>query len=168
MTETGSFCRRWLVKLGLLLVVVAGLLPTGAGAGDEAQGALTPLVITAGGSDTHRFRVELADTDGERMRGLMFRRHLPPDRGMLFVWSRSAPLRMWMKNTLISLDMLFLDDQGRIVHLEHRTTPHDLTPRGPDQPVRAVLELPGGTADRLGLSEGDQVRHAALSGTKAR
>jgi uncharacterized membrane protein (UPF0127 family) len=156
------------VAIGLSLAVIAGPVPVGvAVAADASVRQEDALRIEAKGT-THPFRVEVAATPEARTRGLMYRDHLAEDAGMLFVWPRSQPVRMWMKNTLVPLDMLFLDDAGRIVGVVERAVPHDLTPLGPDRPVRAVLELAGGTVRRLGLAEGQRVRHPALdSGSMA-
>lgn len=92
----------------------------------------------------------------------MYRRRLAPERGMLFVWPRSAPRYMWMKNTLIPLDLLFIDDDGRVIHIARRATPLSLEPIGSGEPARAVLELAGGVADARALRAGDRVCHRAL------
>ncbi len=114
-------------------------------------------VVTATAS--HPFTVELARTAAQRARGLMFRRSLRGDAGMLFDFRVERSVGMWMKNTLIPLDMLFIDATGAIVQVEHSATPGDLRPIKSERPVRAVLELAGGRAARLGIAEGDRVRH---------
>lgn len=123
-----------------------------------AEEATEPLRIVAG-DGPHAFAVEIADEPGERSRGLMFRERLDPDHGMLFDFGHLERASMWMRNTLIPLDMLFIDGTGGVVGLVENARPHDETPLGPDLPVRAVLELQGGTAERLGLRLGDQVCH---------
>lgn len=105
------------------------------------------------------FTVELARNAEERARGLMHREHLTPGTGMLFDFRTPQRVRMWMRNTLIPLDMLFVNAGGRIVHVEHQAAPHTLHPRGPDEPVLGVIEVPGGTARAAGIREGDLVRH---------
>ncbi len=139
-----------------LLVLLASLLLLVAPA--AAQDRETLVVETAIGA-AHAFRVELAQTDAERGRGLMFRRSLAPDAGMLFDFGRDMPVSMWMKNTYIPLDMLFITSDGRIRRIEHEAAPESLTIRSSGGPVRAVLELAGGTARRLGIRPGDRVRH---------
>jgi len=109
--------------------------------------------------DTHRFLVEVMRTDAERAKGLMFRQSMPHDQGMLFDFKIDAPVSMWMKNTYIPLDMLFIAADGTITRIEKRTEPHSERTISSGGPVRAVLELNGGTADRLGLKPGDRVRH---------
>ena len=120
-----------------------------------------PLHIQ-GGDGSARFRVEVAANDRRRGLGLMYRRKLDADRGMLFLWSNSAPRHMWMKNTRISLDMLFIDEHGEIIHIERQTEPLTLKVHSAPRPARAVLELLGGTAERHGLRAGDRVCHRAL------
>jgi uncharacterized membrane protein (UPF0127 family) len=105
----------------------------------------------------HKFRVELATTPAQLEQGLMFRQSMAPDSGMLFDFQRSAPVSMWMKNTFIPLDMLFIDAEGRIINIAERTVPHSLDPVSAAAPARAVLELNGGTAARLGIRPGDRV-----------
>lgn len=101
-------------------------------------------------------QVELARTPEEHERGLMYRRDLGADGGMLFLFDRPEVRRFWMKNTFIPLDMLFLDAGRRVVGIEEQTVPHDQTGRGPDQPAQYVLEVPGGYARRHGISLGSR------------
>jgi hypothetical protein len=91
--------------------------------------------------------------------GLMFRRSLPADAGMLFDYKQPTMAAMWMRNTLIPLDMLFIDAHGRIVNIQQRAVPQSLDLIAAAAPVRAVIELNGGTAARLGIAPGDQVLH---------
>lgn len=121
--------------------------------------ATSSLVIV---SDTgrHAFTVELAVTPEQRAQGLMFRRKLAPDAGMLFDMGRHAGrAAMWMKNTYIPLDMLFIEADGKIESIAERAVPHSLETISSRGPVRAVLELNGGTAARLGIEPGDRVEH---------
>lgn len=113
-------------------------------------------------SGEHRFTVEPATTPRVQERGLMYRRTLPPDRGMLFVFETVRPVSMWMKNTYISLDMLFLSPDGTILDIAERTIPESETLITPPMPVYAVLEVPGGTAERLNIARGDKVQHPLL------
>ena len=115
-------------------------------------------IVTASGPQ--KFTVELATTPAQMEQGLMFRQSLAPDSGMLFDFKTPSMASMWMKNTLIPLDMLFIDAQGRIVNIAERTVPGSLDPVGAAAPVRAVLELNGGTAARLGIRPGDRVLFA--------
>ena len=111
-------------------------------------------IVTASGPQ--KFTVELATTPAQMEQGLMFRQSLAPDSGMLFDFKTPSMASMWMKNTLIPLDMLFIDAQGRVVNIAERTVPGSLDPVGAAAPVRAVLELNGGTAARLGIRPGDR------------
>ena len=108
----------------------------------------------------HPFSVELATNDAERERGLMFRKELPEGRGMLFDFEREAPVAFWMHNTYIPLDMIFIRADGSILRIAENTEPLSdrLVPSG--GPVRAVLEVIGGTARRLGIAPGDKVAGA--------
>lgn len=112
----------------------------------------------------HAFRVELALTPKQRARGLMFRQTLEADRGMLFVYPRDQVITMWMKNTFISLDMLFIDQAGRVVAVRERTTPQSLAVISSGVRARAVLELAAGTAARLNLKVGNRVLSPVFSG----
>ena len=140
--------RRHLIALALLfLALPASALET------FTTSELT--VLTAGGP--HKFRIELALSDGQMEQGLMFRRSLAPDAGMLFDFKRPVPVTMWMKNTLIPLDMLFLDAGGRVIDIHERAVPQSLDQIAAKAPARYVIELNGGTAARLGIRPGDRV-----------
>jgi uncharacterized membrane protein (UPF0127 family) len=108
------------------------------------------------------FKVELAVTPAQRRQGLMFRKSLPPDHGMLFDFGRSSPVSMWMRNTYVALDMLFIDEEGRIVNIAADTVPESEAIVSSDGPVRAVLEIPAGTSRLLGIRPGHIVRHPLL------
>ena len=114
-------------------------------------------IVSANGP--HRFKVELAETPAQMTQGLMFRTSLPPDAGMLFDYKQPTAATMWMRNTLIPLDMLFVDAQGRIVNIHQRAVPQSLDVIAAAAPVRAVIELNGGTTSRLGIEAGDRVIH---------
>jgi uncharacterized membrane protein (UPF0127 family) len=107
----------------------------------------------------HVFSIELAVSDEDRARGLMFRRELPDGQGMLFDFGRDQDVAMWMKNTLIPLDMMFITADGRIRRIAENTEPMStrIIPSG--GPVRAVLEVIGGTAKKYGIAAGDRVAH---------
>jgi len=107
----------------------------------------------------HRFKVEVAETPEQMVQGLMFRRSLAPDAGMLFDYKQPTAATMWMRNTLIPLDMLFVDTQGKIVNIQQRAVPQSDNVIAAAAPVRAVIELNGGTAERLSIAPGDQVVH---------
>jgi hypothetical protein len=119
-------------------------------------------IVRGNGAATHEFRVWIADTGERQMQGLMFVRDLPANEGMLFVHDRPRIASMWMKNTFIPLDMLFIDARGRIVTIHENTTPHSLDPLSSGQAVLAVLELRGGEVARRGIRRGDRVVHEAF------
>lgn len=132
------------LALGLALATSAGA----AGRAGEIQ------VTTKSG--THRLSVEWAVTPTEREHGLMGRKSMPENHGMIFDFGSEQPLYFWMKNTPLSLDMIFIKADGRISRIEKRTTPfsEDLIPGG--APARYVLELVGGSAARLAMAPGDR------------
>jgi uncharacterized protein len=115
-------------------------------------------------SGKHIFGVEMAVTPEEQARGLMFRRELPERQGMLFDFKREQPTSFWMKNTYISLDMIFIRADGRILSIAENTVPlsEELVSSG--GPVRAVLEVIAGTSKKLGIAAGDRVTHPIFSG----
>ena len=122
-----------------------------------AQGFEPLTVVTASGP--HAFQVEVARTDSDRAQGLMFRRSLAPDRGMLFDFARVEPIAMWMQNTYVSLDMLFIRPDGSIARIAQDTEPLSTRTIPSGEPVLAVLEVVAGTSRRLGIKPGDRVRH---------
>ena len=101
----------------------------------------------------------MAVTPEQRVQGLQNRRRLPLTAGMLFDFKTRAPVAMWMKNTHVSLDMVFIDEDGSVVRIAPNTRPLSLATIGSGGPVRAVLELNAGTTERLGLRPGDMVEH---------
>lgn len=123
-----------------------------------------PLVIETASGARHGFQVEIADDDEERARGLMYRESMAPDEGMLFVFDRPTRIAMWMQNTPLPLDMLFLDRQGRIVDLHERAVPYSTDTIASRRRAKFVLEVVGGTVDRLGLARGDRVEAEAIQG----
>lgn len=123
-----------------------------------AQLPVTPLSVKSDEA-THAFTVEIASTPEEIQQGLMFRESLAPDAGMLFDFGEIRPASMWMKNTLIPLDMLFMDQTGKVVAIARNAVPGSTRSLGAGVPVRAVLEIPGGRARELGIEPGDIVQH---------
>jgi uncharacterized membrane protein (UPF0127 family) len=107
----------------------------------------------------HIFAVELAINDEQRARGLMYRRELPEGRGMLFDFMREQEISMWMQNTYIPLDMIFIRGDGRILRIAENTEPLSTRVISSGGPARAVLEVIGGTAKKLGIAAGDRVGH---------
>lgn len=125
---------------------------------------LEPLeIVTKTG--VHVFSVELAKTEEQRRTGLMYRKELPEGRGMLFDFSPEQNVSMWMKNTFISLDMIFIGSDGRILRIAENTVPQSekIIPSG--GPAKGVLEVIAGTARKYGIKPGDKVAHP-LFGTR--
>ena len=118
------------------------------------QTAQTVIKTTAG---TFTFQTELAESPEQRQRGLMFRTALAPDAGMTFLNKSPRPIGLWMKNTLIPLDMVFFDDQGIVTNVVEWAQPHDETVRMSSGPVKGVVELPAGTIQKLIIKPGDTV-----------
>lgn len=116
-----------------------------------------PLQITTAAGKAHRFSVEVAATEAQQARGLMFRATLAPDAGMIFPMRPARFASFWMKNTLIPLDMIFIRTNGTIARIAANTQPFSLTPVDSGEPVAAVLEIAGGRAAELGIREGDRV-----------
>lgn len=121
------------------------------------------LTIETRAGASHRFKVELALTPEQQRQGLMFRPAIAPDEGMLFVYPVDQPLAMWMRNTLVSLDILFLKADGTIINIHPRATPHSTATLPSDGPARGALELAAGTAERLSIRPGDRVVHRLLA-----
>ena len=130
-----------------------------AGPALAADQALATLTIESQDGASHAFRIELAVTPQQQARGLMFRAYMAADAGMLFDFREEREIAMWMKNTQISLDMLFIRKDGRIATIAERTEPYSLRTIRSRVPVRAVLEVNGGTVSRLDIRPGDRVVH---------
>jgi uncharacterized membrane protein (UPF0127 family) len=117
------------------------------------------LVIETRSGKSITFNTEIADTDAERARGMMYRQEMAEDEAMLFIWPAPHEAAMWMRNTYIALDMLFIAHDGEVVHIHRNAVPHSLDVISANRNVLAVLEIKGGAAARLGLSVGDRVKH---------
>lgn len=139
----------------LVLMTAIAVMPTGSEAADMRHETLT--LITAGGEK--KIDIEVAATMAEQMRGLMFRTSLADGNGMLFPYTPARELTMWMKNTYIPLDMVFIRPDGVVHRIEVRTEPLSETVISSGGPMAAVLELAGGAAERLGLKAGDRIDH---------
>jgi uncharacterized membrane protein (UPF0127 family) len=148
------------LRAGRLLVVLACVL---ASAGTALAGCAADVVELKGPRGVARFSVELADTDAERSRGLMFRERMAASAGMLFVYDRPGRAVFWMKNTLIPLDMVFADATGTVQRVHSNAVPHDETPIDGGDGILAVLEINGGLARRLGIGPGTVMRHPAFA-----
>jgi uncharacterized membrane protein (UPF0127 family) len=147
---------RWL--LGLLRLLAALALIGGINAAAAVEFEETPLAIEAE-DGRFEFTVELATSPAQRAQGLMFRTELDEDRGMLFDFGRPQRASMWMRNTYVPLDMLFIAGDGRITQIVADTKPLTDTSIISREPVRAVLELHAGVTAKLGIRPGDRVVH---------
>ena len=144
--------------LTLAFFMLLALTPSHLLAEESGLSKIEPLTI-ATETDAVMFTVEIADTDELRERGLMFRQRLPEDRGMLFDFGQPRPVAMWMKNTYIPLDMLFIRPDGKIAYIAENTVPKSLDAIGISEPVLAVLELAAGVTRKHGIRAGDTVYH---------
>ena len=153
--------------LDKVCIAIISVLLTGPALAGERDPALAgffaaPLVIESTASGRHEFTVYLAITPYQRAHGLMFVRTLPGDHGMLFVHQQPKIARMWMKNTVLSLDMLFIRADGIISSIVHDTVPGSLKSIVAMENVTGVLELNAGTAKRLNLAAGDRIVYRAF------
>lgn len=141
----------------LAIAIAAPTVEISAGARAVATAATVPLSIETQ-RGVRRFHVEIARTGAEQERGLMFRKTMARDHGMIFPMSPPRPASFWMKNTLIPLDLVFIRQDGTIASIAARATPLSLATIDSVEPVAAVLELVGGEAARAGIAAGDRVR----------
>jgi uncharacterized membrane protein (UPF0127 family) len=147
---------RLLRRVGRPLAALLILLAIGTGLAVAAEETVEVVSRTG----VHTFAVELAVNDEQRARGLMYRRELLEGRGMLFDFHREQEISMWMQNTYIPLDMIFIRGDGRIHRIAENTEPLSTRIISSGGPVRAVLEVIGGTAKKLGIRPGDRVGHS--------
>ena len=142
-------------------MVLAG--PAQAQSAPQTQPTTTePLeIVTASGR--HSFAIEVMRTDEERARGLMFRRFMPADRGMLFDFKTEQPVMMWMKNTYIPLDMIFISRSGAVTHIAANTEPLSERTISSGPPAFAVLEVNAGVAAKIGVKPGDRLVHGLFA-----
>jgi len=148
-------------RIALLAAAAAVALLVLAPVGRAQQSPLTDFkrdALTIKSADgVHNFQIEVATDDAHREQGLMFRHSMAPDAGMLFIYDKSQPVAMWMKNTDLPLDMLFIAADGHIVNIRQRAVPYSTEVIPSAGPVKEVLELNGGTVSRLGIKSGDKV-----------
>ena len=142
----------------LCAILFLGFGLQAAPAQDAASGPTEPLTI-ASGNGRHAFAVEVMRTDADRSRGLMYRRTMAPDHGMLFDFQAVAPVAMWMKNTYLPLDMVFIRADGSVARVAQNTEPLSTRVIPSGEAVLSVLELNAGTTARLGIHAGDRVEH---------
>ncbi len=171
MTAMQPVLERKTLRIGFLamcmLLTLGAFAPTRAQTGPIEELSAFPsgkLEISDGKKLKLDFQVWLADTPQRQAQGLMFVRSLPDMRGMLFVHDDARPMSMWMKNTYIPLDMVFIGSKGLIQQVVEQTTPHSLALIQSKEPAVAVLEIAGGEAKRLGIQAGQHVSHPALVG----
>lgn len=158
-----SIARNALRPLRVAALLIAALFGLAAAPARAAE-ALEPLTIRSA-NGPHVFQVEVMRTDEQRMRGLMFRRYLPEDRGMLFDFKSEQPVSMWMKNTYLPLDMLFIGRDGAVTGIAENAEPMSerIIPGGT---VLGVLEINAGMAAKLGLKVGDRAQHPMFGASK--
>ena len=149
--------RRFLLAV-LLLAPLAGRAQTAA----QPELPKEKLTIITRDGQRHDFNVEMALTPDQQIVGLMFRNEVPPDGGMLFDWGSPRESTMWMKNTIVPLDMIFISADGTIRRIAENTVPESLATIPSGGPVRATLEVAAGTARRLGIRVGDKVEQRVL------
>ena len=153
------FYKRMQITLGVLLLFsVFSTVSSNA----QEQFEKDNLVIFSASGQAHKFKVELAVSPKQRSLGLMYRKTMPRDAGMLFTYETENNVMMWMKNTDLPLDMLFLNTAGKIVYIQENTTPHSTKTISSGQNVIGVLELNAGTVFQLGIKIGDIVHHRSL------
>jgi uncharacterized membrane protein (UPF0127 family) len=145
------------ITLGLTLAGAAPALAQDDPTGPQPTLPREPLTITDDAGHTHAFQVEMATTPPEQETGLMFRKSVPADAGMLFIFPTVQPEPFWMKNTLVPLDMVFINPDGTIRAIAENTVPYSLAPVESGGPVLAVLELQGGITAQDDISVGDRV-----------
>ena len=152
---------RGLLRSSLIVALLLGLTGWSGFAARAAE--LEPLeIVTKSGVQV--FSVELAKTDKERETGLMYRKELADGRGMLFDFTPEQEVSMWMKNTFLSLDMIFIRADGRILRIAENTEPQSLKIISSGGPAKGVLEVIAGTAKKYGIAPGDRVGHALFKG----
>jgi uncharacterized membrane protein (UPF0127 family) len=153
--EAARMNRRTL--LALFALAPAAALAQSEPTGPQAELPKQQLVIVTKDGQRHPFNVEVAATPVQQETGLMFRKNVPPDGGMLFDWGTPRQSEMWMKNTLVPLDMVFINADGTIDSIAENTVPRSLRVIASRGPVLATVELAGGTTARLGITVGDKV-----------
>ncbi len=132
----------------------------------QARAEQQVLLICSSKGEVHKITIELAITSAQKKRGLMFRTKLEKNHGMLFMHKKPQVVKMWMKNTFIPLDMIFIDQKRNVVKIVEKTTPMSLRVISSSSKVIAVLEVAAGSAQRLGIKVGDKVKHRELDDEK--
>ncbi len=161
---TGDSIHKILLLLVLAILIGTGIFLWGA---PQSSGPVFPhdtMIIQRADGKQLPFNIEIASTPAQTQYGLMFRRSMPEDAGMLFLFAPEQAVSFWMKNTYIPLDMLFVHGDGTIGKIVTHAQPFDLATINSDEPIRGVVEINGGMADRLGLKSGDKVLFKGFSG----
>ena len=144
------------------LLGVGGLAPPGRAVSAGLSSCSNHEVAVRGDWGQMRFRVDVADDDAERGKGLMYVEQMARDKGMIFIWDAPRHARFWMRNTYIPLDMLFVDAQGVVKHIHHEAVPLDETIIDGGPGTLAVLEINGGLSRRFGIDVGSELQHPAF------
>jgi len=147
----------WVIAFFMLCVPAMAFADSGA-----AKPALEPFYFQTAKGARHDLMIEIARTEPERQKGLMFRSEMDKNSGMLFLFGTEEMRSFWMKNTLIPLDLVFMNKNGVITHIHEMAKPHDETLLSSVTPAFAVLEINGGRAAELGLKQGDSAHHAVF------
>jgi uncharacterized membrane protein (UPF0127 family) len=159
MGKVGLAC----LRVGLWIALISWIGLVAPGGGNVRAAEFQPLEI-ATQTGVKMFSVELAKTEREKETGLMYRKHLPDGQGMLFDFSPAQQVSMWMKNTYISLDMIFIDPDGRVLRIAENTEPFSTRIIPSRGLAKAVLEVIAGTAKKYGIAPGDRVSHPLFNG----
>jgi uncharacterized protein len=147
--------RLFIIFIGIFLAAALYWPETHESHATEAFATGTVEIIS--GANRHKFVTEIASSAAQRSQGLMGRKSLPLNTGMLFIFEKTGPIKMWMKNTYISLDMIFVSDNGQIINIAAKTEPHSTRILSSNGPAKMVLEVRGGTASRLNINVGDRL-----------
>jgi uncharacterized membrane protein (UPF0127 family) len=153
------FAARSLLAAGFLMAATNVALPQGTAPEPLSAFPQSLLAIRTDSGKVVNFKIWEADTQKREEQGLMFIREMDEHTGMLFMFPENHPVSMWMKNTYVSLDLLFLNAQGKIDYIAQRATPKSEAIIGPPTPEFAVLELKGGACEQFGIKVGDKVLH---------
>lgn len=155
--------RRWfLAAISGVMLAVAALLTGSSPAMAQQSFTMSSVEIDTAAGGHFRFKTELAETQAQHQQGLMYRRVMAPDAGMLFIFDKPQQAAFWMKNTFIPLDMLFVAADGRIASIHANAVPQSEATIPSNAVIKAVLEINGGMAARLGIRPGDTVKHATF------
>ncbi len=148
----------WFLTAAACLIFVFGAFYAYAANKGNIQDINTAIIQTQSDKE-YIFTLEIAQTPREQKTGLMHRKHMEQDAGMLFIFPKEAPQAFWMKNTYMPLDIYYINGAGRIDQIYRMTEPFSTKPLPSRNPALAVLEINGGLSDKLGIKEGDTIKH---------